>query len=152
MVKTKFVSLAGIIPPTIENSYDGVIIWVGLTNEDSEVLSNPIASDNFAWGLVHAVQESCEGKATTAIVVWPREKLSKNSNSYAYLVRDISVGVIQSSQYDLGIRGIRLNLILCYEDQIKDLNRTLRYFHGKDGGFVAGCTFDLRNNSEEVVA
>ena len=150
--QSNLISVEGRAPSDLVSPSTGVVIWVGLTDESSDVLTKPDASDRFAWGLIQAIQNSHQDVATTAVIVWPRKKLSQSANDYAFLVRDISVGVIQSAQYDLGSRGIRVNLILCFEDQIKDINRTLKYFHGENGGFVAGCTFDLRENQEVAIA
>jgi hypothetical protein len=47
-------------------------------------------------------------------------------------------------QFELGVEGTTVNVVVVNSDQLQDLQRTVDYFHGPDGGFVAGCTFDLR--------
>ena len=145
-------SLAGDAPTSSINPVNGVVIWLNLTNTASDVLTDPAVSDRFAWSLTQAIQKSVEGETTSVVIAWPRKDLKDSANDYAVLVREIAIGIVQSAQLDLGIRGIRVNLILCHSNQIEDINRTLKYFHGPDGGYVAGCTFDLRDGDLEASA
>lgn len=148
----RVISLASEIPPAVEVPLTGLVIWFNLADDASDVLTDPAVSDRFAWSLTQALQNSIDLETTSVVAVWPRKGLSPSANDYATLVREIAIGIVQSAQLDVGVRGIRVNLIFGHDDQIHDINRTLKYFHGPDGGFVAGCTYDLRDGAIEVPA
>lgn len=152
MSKAQLISIAGNIPSTILPPAGGLVIWLGLENDTSEILTDPAISDRFAWSLAQALQKSVDGSATSVVAVWPFTRMKGSARDYASMVREIAIGIVQSAQLDFGSRGIRVNLILCHQDQIADVNRTLNYLHGMDGGFAAGATFDLREPVMETSA
>lgn len=125
----------------------GLVVYMSLTNNESAVLYDPSIASGFAWSLTSALQNSKDATASTVVIAWPKAHLSQSANEFASLVREIAIGVVQSAQLDVGVRKTRVNLVLCEEDQIEDVNRTLNYFHSDEGSFTVGCTFDLREST-----
>ncbi len=95
--------------------------------------------------LVHTIQDCLPTHRLTVAAVWPKDVAAHSSTAEkAMLMTEVATGVVQSLQFELGVEGTTVNVVVVNSDQVQDLQRTVDYFHGPDGGFVAGCTFDLR--------
>ena len=95
--------------------------------------------------LVHTIQDCLPTHRLTVAAVWPQDVAAHSARAEkAMLMTEVATGVVQSLQFELGVEGTTVNVVVVNSDQLQDLQRTVDYFHGPDGGFVAGCTFDLR--------
>jgi hypothetical protein len=95
--------------------------------------------------LVGAVQRCLPTDRLTVAVVWPmRSSTDPALEERGRLMTAVATGVVQSVQFELGAEGTTANVVVVSDHQVEDVQLTIDYFHGPDGGFVAGCTFDLR--------
>jgi hypothetical protein len=95
--------------------------------------------------LVGAVQRCLPTERLTVVAVWPAGASTDTTQlERARLTTEVATGVVQSLQFELGAEGTTTNLVVSRVDQVEDVQLTVDYFHGPDGGFVAGCTFDIR--------
>jgi len=133
MTDTTAVRAVGDVSAPVElTAPTGVIVWLD-------------ASEGSVVNLVQAIQNSLPAERLTVAAVWPERVASDSAAAEtAMLMTEVATGVVQSLQFELGGEGTTTNLVVMNVDQVRDLQRTVDYFHGSDGGFVAGCTFDLR--------
>jgi len=118
--------------PVELNAPTGVIIWLD-------------ACEGSVVNLVQTVQNCLPTDRLTVAAVWPeRVAIDSTAAETALLMTQVAIGVVQSLQFELGGEGTTTNVVVVNFDQVPDLQRTVDYFHGPGGGFVAGCTFDLR--------
>jgi len=110
----------------------GVVVWLD-------------ACESSVVDLVQTIQECLPTERLTVASVWPEGiAIDSSQAEKAMVMTEVAAGVVQSLQFELGVEGTTTNLVVVNSGQVQDLQRTVDYFHGPDGGFVAGCTFDLR--------
>jgi hypothetical protein len=96
--------------------------------------------------LVQTIQDCLPTERLTVAAVWPEGAADDPTRAEkARLMTEVATGVVQSLQFELGVEGTTTNVVVVNSGQVQDLQTTVDYFHGPDGGFVAGCTFDLRH-------
>lgn len=143
--------LGGSSRPVRLDFSEGHVIWWGVAEPFSLSSGGEFDVVTEVDELVQQIRRVLPSPSLTIVAVWPDEDPTGTRLTSARLLTDIAVGVAQSLQLELG-SGIRSNVIIARENQQPDMQRTIQYFHGPDGGFVAGCSFDLRSKSMERAA
>lgn len=129
---SRIIAVGSSQPPANLDPSAGRIVWLDVR-------------DATVQQLISAVQQCLPTDRLTVVAAWPGH--ADDLSTYveqAMFMTEVATGVVQSVQFELGGQGTTTNLVVASADQIDDVQRTIDYFHGPDGGYVAGCTFDLR--------